>query len=186
MGGAGVLANAVAYQLAWLVAVLGAAAGAPWWGPVAASGASALRLASSRRRASVVTVLAVSVALGAAVDGALAATGVMSYGEPARTWPGPVPPAWMLGLWAGFGTTLGASARWLSGRLGLSALVGAAGGPLAYAAGARLGAMDLGAPRAGSLAVIGAAWALCLPMLVAVADRLGLGGDRPGPGAVGA
>ena len=80
-------------------------------------------------------------------------------------------PYWMVGLWAVFATTLNVSLRALREHPGWTALLGGVGAPLAYFAGARLGAMELVATGA-ALAAIGIGWALLAPLLVRAARRL--------------
>jgi hypothetical protein len=77
----------------------------------------------------------------------------------------------MVALWANFATTLNVSMRLLRSRLLLAALFGAIGAPLAYYAGARLGAVDLVATLPALLA-IGAGWLVLCPLLFAAARRL--------------
>jgi hypothetical protein len=55
---------------------------------------------------------------------------------------------------------------WLRGRYVLDALLGAAGGPLAYYLGARLGAIAFPDPPGLGLAIVAAAWALAVPLLL--------------------
>jgi hypothetical protein len=52
----------------------------------------------------------------------------------------------MLCLWIVFATTLGHSLRWLMNRPVAAAVAGAIGGPLAYLAGGRLGALEIATP----------------------------------------
>jgi hypothetical protein len=79
-------------------------------------------------------------------------------------------PLWMVALWAAFATTFNISLRSLRDRPGIVALLSLAGAPLAYAAGARLGAFAWQDATA-ALAVIALGWALLLPALLAVARR---------------
>jgi non-ribosomal peptide synthetase component F len=76
----------------------------------------------------------------------------------------------MVALWAMFATTLNVSLRALRARPWLAAALGAAGGPLAYYAGARLGALQLADFHAG-LAAIAVGWAWLTPLLLASARR---------------
>jgi hypothetical protein len=55
----------------------------------------------------------------------------------------------------------------------LGVLLGGFGGPLAYDAGVRLGAIGLGQSRLGALAIIGAAWSLVLPALFCLRRWIG-------------
>ena len=67
--------------------------------------------------------------------------------------------------------TLAVSLRWLQRRLVLAGVLGAIAAPLAYLAGARLGALTL--PKGHSaLWAQAAGWALLLPALLAMARRL--------------
>lgn len=70
-------------------------------------------------------------------------------------------------LWLNFAMTLGASLSWLRGRYSAAALLGAAGGPVSYYAGARLGAITV-AP--GGLWAIALEWLLATPLLVLISD----------------
>jgi hypothetical protein len=79
-------------------------------------------------------------------------------------------PLWMVALWAAFATTFNTSLRTLRGRPGIVALLALAGAPLAYAAGARLGAFAWKDATA-ALGVIAVGWALLLPALLVVARR---------------
>jgi hypothetical protein len=84
---------------------------------------------------------------------------------------GAVIPWWIFAMWPMFSTTLNISMRFLQGRPWLAAALGAAGAPLSYAAGARLGAVAL-PNRTAALALEGAGWLVILPLLIAMARRL--------------
>jgi hypothetical protein len=78
---------------------------------------------------------------------------------------------WLVILWALFATTLNSSLRALQSRPWIAAALGAAGGPLAYYAGARLGALQFLEPAA-MLAALALGWALATPLLLSLARRL--------------
>lgn len=61
--------------------------------------------------------------------------------------------------------------HWLAHRPALAVAVGAVGGPLAYLAGARLGAVTLRPTEAGALVAIALEWAVALPLLLFLAGR---------------
>lgn len=82
-----------------------------------------------------------------------------------------LPPPWMLALWANFATTLNLSLAGLQTRPWLAALLGLAGGPLAYWGGAGLGAMTFVAPLPALIA-LALGWALLTPLLLALATTL--------------
>lgn len=80
-------------------------------------------------------------------------------------------PAWIVALWLAFATTFNVSLRWLQGRHGLSAALGLIGGPLAWFAGSRMGALELSDLKL-DLLVIGVGWAVLMPVLLLLARRL--------------
>ena len=69
-----------------------------------------------------------------------------------------------------FATTLNVGMRWLRKSTLVAAIAGAIGGPLAFLAGERMGAVSFADP-ATSLVVIGIGWAVLLPVLVQLAIR---------------
>jgi hypothetical protein len=77
----------------------------------------------------------------------------------------------MIGLWLNFAATLNQSLGWLHGRPLLAALFGAAGGPLAYYGGARLGATEA-LPGAGGLLLLAVGWGVMTPLLLKLAKTL--------------
>jgi len=172
----GLLTAFVVFQGAWFACVLGAAHGWPWAGAGAAAGAVALGIAFSARPAADIVLVAVAVVVGLVWDSAMLQLGWIAY-----VAPGPLPmlaPAWILALWALFAVTLREPLRALHGRPWLAALLGAVGGPLSYAAAARLGACRFADPVAPVALAVG--WAVMTPLLLALARRV----DRPsGPAA---
>ncbi len=77
----------------------------------------------------------------------------------------------MLSLWAAFATTLNHSLRWVMHRPLVATLLGAIGGPLAYLAGAKLGALHLPSLQT-ALPLIGVAWGIATLALSLIAMRL--------------
>ena len=77
----------------------------------------------------------------------------------------------MIALWPAFATTLNVSLRLLHRRIAMAGLLGAIAAPIAYYAGARLGAVEFVDPSAALLA-IGAGWLVITPLLVWLAARL--------------
>jgi hypothetical protein len=71
-------------------------------------------------------------------------------------------------MWVNFALILNVSLRWLRGRYLLGAVLGFFGGPLAYFAGARLGAIRIPEPLALKLLVLALAWALAVPLLLRI------------------
>jgi len=67
----------------------------------------------------------------------------------------------MTTLWALFSSTLNVSLRWMRGRTALAIVFGAIGGPLAYLAGEKLGAMQLVA-QPHALLALASGWAMAM------------------------
>lgn len=173
------LVNFAAYQATWFASVLGAAAGVPWLGPaVVALWMGGHLPALGGERGVEWRMLLIAAALGYAVDSLLVLGGWISF--PGESWAWGSPP-WMVTLWIGFAATLSRSLRWLNGRYGVAAVLGLAGGPAAYYAGARLGAVEL-PPGFDSELRIGLAWATALPVLLRIRAALA----RPPVHAAGA
>jgi hypothetical protein len=79
-------------------------------------------------------------------------------------------PPWMLALWLAFATTFRSSLAWLIAKPQWCALFGALGGPIAYVAGAKLGAISI--PNYSlALPIIGLAWSIALATLSMMALR---------------
>jgi hypothetical protein len=136
------LYNFVAYQLAWFAVILGAAHGHAWAGTAVALLVTIVHL-WIRRDPLDLKLIGVAAAVGLVLDSALAATGQVSFASAGDL---PIAPFWMLSLWISFATTLNHSLRWLMRRPVVAALGGAVFGPLAYLAGAKLGALALPSP----------------------------------------
>jgi hypothetical protein len=155
--------NAVLFQTAWFAAVLGAARGIPWLGPLVLLPVVGINLAMAHNRYSEVKLLACAGAIGFLFDTALIRTG--TFQPLPGIFPDSYSPPWMIGLWLNFAATLNLSLGWLQKRYLLAGIFGSFGGPLAYYSGAKLGAtLTLPSPRAMVLLAIG--WGVVTPLLV--------------------
>lgn len=168
--------NIVQSQVGWFALVLSAAAGRPWIGLAVAAVLIILHVAQTGDAQREVGLLLVAAAVGAIADTLLVQVGLLSFAS--SEIPG-VSPTWMIALWMVFATTLRHSLSWLQSRLILAALIAAVGGPLAYAAGARLGAVRV-ADALSAYAAIGAVWAIAFPALLWAAQRLNRRRSRAG------
>ncbi|NIO15488.1 MAG: DUF2878 family protein [Deltaproteobacteria bacterium] len=172
------LVNLVAFHIGWLACVIGAGKGRPSLGPLVVPVLVALQVAlisqNSRRESCFI--------IATALFGFLADTG-MIYGEvyePVRdVMPPPLIPLWMVALWVNFGAALNLSLRWFRGRYAAAALFGAAGGPFAYFAGAKLKAVVLNPDPLRSFAVLVIVWAVSVPFLYFLSEKIvGSNGSR--------
>ncbi len=164
------LANVLGYQAVWFICVGGAAAGLAWPGVIASLVFAIATLALSGRRAADLRTLAFVLPLGFMVDSTLVATGWISY-SPA----GPlqsVAPIWIAAIWLAFAFTINHSLAFLQSNRALAALLGLAGGPLAYWGASRaFGVIEFGQPTLLTLAVVGLCWAVLLPLLFTLGTR---------------
>jgi hypothetical protein len=160
--------NVLLYQGAWLAVVLGMAAGKPWVCLAGVLVALAWHLARAHAPLREIQLIGLATVLGATFESLLVYGGWVSMDS--RLLLGGVLPVGMVALWAAFATTLNVSLRTLRKRWLLGAVLAGLGAPLAYAAGARLGALHwvLAAP---ALVLIALAWAVAMPLLLRSALR---------------
>ncbi len=161
--------NIVAYQVAWFACVLTAAYAVPWIGAAAALAVVAAHLALTGNRAVELKLIGAAILVGLLVDTALLRSGQLWFVS--GTWPQGLAPYWMLSLWAAFATTLNHSLRWIVQRPPIATLLGAIGGPLAYLAGAKLGALHIASVQT-ALPLIAGAWGIAMLALSIIAARL--------------
>lgn len=173
-----VVVNFLMFQAGWFACVLLGASTRPWLGPVVVLLLLAAHLAASPDRSAEWRLMAWALLIGIVWENLLTLTGLTVYptGQPF----GRFAPVWILAMWPLLAMTLNASMRWLRGRALLSVLFGAIGGPLAFLAGERLGAVVF-ADTALAMAVLAVGWALLFPLLMALSGRTaGLGSaSRP-------
>ena len=170
------LVNIAMYYAGWIACVVGAANGHWVVGSLVGLAIVGLHLALSTEVTTEAKILLAVAVIGYAVDSLQSAAGVLRFssGQPIE----PLAPVWIGVMWLLFGATLRYCFAWLGDTPGLAALLGAIGGPAAFFAGQRLGAVAFH-PTAGlSLAVLAVVWALLFPLLLAVSRRLS--GGTPG------
>jgi hypothetical protein len=164
----GVAMNVVAYQCAWFACVLGAAAQHPAIGLLLVAGVIAWHLHCAAEPRRELRLIGIAVLCGAAFETLLAASGWVRM-EPSPLL-GSLVPLWMVALWGVFATTLNVSLRAFRSRYLLSAVLAGIGAPLAYHAGASLGALHW-VEQAPALALIALGWAILMPLLMKTAQR---------------
>lgn len=174
--------NYAAYQVGWLAAILGAAAGYGMAGAGIGFALTAGHVLLARDRRGELTLVVAAIACGVAVESWQIASG--TYRVLADASPGGLPPLWLLALWAQFATTFRFSLRRIMTDPRSALVFGALGGPIAFLAGERLGAVVLRVPLGPGLARLIVAWAVALAGLAWGARRLAAPaeGYRPIPG----
>ncbi|MEY6433397.1 DUF2878 domain-containing protein [Thioalkalicoccus limnaeus] len=164
-----VVINMIAFQIGWFASVIGGAQHWPWLGVCVVALVAAVHLGRAVRPGIEALLLLTATMIGTLWEGLLVGFGLIRY--PSGLFADWLPPIWIVALWVVFASTLNVSLRWLRGRWRLAMVMGAIGGPMAFAAGERLGAATFPDPVL-SLTVIGAGWALMTPLLVWLAERL--------------
>ena len=96
-------------------------------------------------------------------------TGLIRYPESSQF--GAWAPHWIVAMWVLFATTINYGLSWVKRNWMVSLSAGLIGGPVAFYAGAGLGAVTF-TNQALALAVIGAGWAVLLPLVVLIADTI--------------
>lgn len=161
--------NYALLNAAWFGAVIGSAQGqlAFAWGSCLA--VLALHLALARDRRADARLMVLTIAVGGVTETLTGWLGAyVVAGDPL---PPPLPPSWILLLWAVFAITLRHCMGWLRGRWLIGAALGAVGGPLSMLGGARLGALTVADDPLRFWVVVGVQWAVVLPLLVAWSAR---------------
>ena len=161
--------NYALYQLGWLACILGAAWGWPVSGAVIAALLTAVHLARSPEPRIEVRLVALALALGLAVEGFQVWSG--SYVFTSGVVVAWMSPPWLLMMWAQFATTFRWSLRSVMTVPARAAVFGLAGGPIAFIAGERLGAVTLARPLAPVLARLAVSWGIALYVCARIARR---------------
>ena len=164
------LVNYTLYQVGWFACVLGAASHRPWTGFLTAMVLVGVHVALSVERSLEVRLVVLAAAVGAVVEMVQIAAG--TYRFTSGTLTDALPPPWLLVMWGQFATTFRYSVRPVITRPIRAALFGAAGGPLAFLAGERLGAVTLLPPLTDGLLGLSVSWAIALLVFSAVVRRL--------------
>ena len=164
------LVNYALYQIGWFACVLGAASQRPWTGCLIAMILVGVHLALSGERLLEVQLVLLATAVGAVVEMIQIAAG--TYRFTSGTVHDALPPPWLLVMWAQFATTFRFSLRSVVMRPRLAVLFGAVGGPIAFLAGERLGAVTLRPPLAPSLLRLSISWAIALLVFSVVVRRV--------------
>jgi len=165
--------NYVLYQSGWFACILGAAWGWPLTGFLIALALTAAHLRIAPDRATEARAIGLALALGLLVEGYQVWSGTYRFTSGVVVaW---MSPPWLLMMWAQFATTFRSSLRGIMLVPSRAALFGLVGGPIAFLAGERLGAVTLARPLGPGLVRLSLAWgiALCVCAVMARADETG-------------
>lgn len=163
------LLNYLFYQAGWFACVLGAAAGRPWVGFLLAATLVGAHLWLSVDRVHELRRVVLAVAMGGLVEALQIAAG--TYQFTSGTVIAVLPPPWLLIMWAQMATTFDFSLRPIVSRPVAAMAFGALGGPLAFLAGERLGAVTLQRPLAPGLFLLAISWAIAMAVFAFVEQQ---------------
>jgi hypothetical protein len=169
--------NYALYQAGWFACVLGGASHRPWTGFLIAVFLIAIHLILSDRRSLEGRLMILAIAVGTIVETLHIRAGV--YRLTSGMVVDAFPPPWLIALWAQFATTFRFSLRTTISPPLHAGLFGAVGGPLAFVAGERLGAIALQPPLINGLLGISFSWAIALLVFSAVVRRVSPERDPP-------
>lgn len=161
--------NFILFQTGWFACVLGAAYNYPIVGSIIALMIIGYHLLFASEWHLELLLVIVAMILGFAWDSYLVYTGWIAY--PNGQLSVDTAPYWIVVMWGLFTITLNVSLKWLKNRLVYSVLFGAVGGPLAYYAGARLGALELIVPQ-NAIIALAIGWAFFTPVLLHLTNHL--------------
>ena len=159
-------AQFAAFHAFWLVAARRAQHGHVWIAALALVPYLAWMLRGEREWRHLAARWLVAGALGSVLDGVLAWLGLLRYPTAPAHWPAALVPPFIASLWIAFATLPRLSLAWLAPRPALAAALGALGGPLSFAAGARAGAVGYGESALATNAVLALEYALATPLLL--------------------
>ena len=162
------ITNFILFQLAWFICVLGAAYNQTYFALMISVIILLVHFALIKKRLLELKLILAAGIFGFLFDGVLLNFDLIIYNDPGL--PYPITPIWIVMLWMIFAMTLNHSLAWLSQKYYLSILFGAIGGPLAYIAGEKLGAITL--LSSNSIIMLCVGWALITPVLLIIANKL--------------
>ncbi len=157
--------NALGFQSAWWLTVLGIVMGYPFLGPLAMTLYMVADHFSLTKQKAEVFLIFSAMLLGTVADSIFASTNFLSYAGGYSTAPG-VAPLWITAMWGGFAATLNHSLGWIKTRPVLGFLLGGVFGPLSYIAGSKFGAIHFNMEMTTTIFILGLFWGFAVPGLV--------------------
>jgi hypothetical protein len=159
--------NFILFQLAWFACVMGAALAMPWMGVGVTFIILGWHFYCAKQAKPEMALMLAALFIGATFDQSMLTLQLIEY--QAHGWSSWLVPVWILALWLAFASTLNVSLGWMHDRYVVAVLFGAAGGPLAYLAAQKLGAVTVQGSTAYVALAIG--WGVITPLLVMTAKR---------------
>jgi hypothetical protein len=167
-----IIVNFLLFQLAWFACVLGAANTIPIIGVIVTALVVGWHLLKAYKAKQEATLILIAMVIGATFDQLMVSMKLIDYVH--HGWSNfalntQLVPIWIIALWAGFTTTLNVSLKWMRHKNLIAILFGGIGGPLAYFAAQKLGAVTL--TSMNSFVALSIGWALITPLLLKISER---------------
>lgn len=160
--------NFLVFQLGWLIVVMLGATVYHWGAILVVVGIIAYHLSVSPDTQRESKLIMLALGIGLVWESLLTVNGLVVYTH--GQWYGDVAPIWIIAMWAMLATTLNVSLRWMHGKSALAFIFGAIGGPLAFIAGEKLGAVTFPDFSMAMLA-LALGWGLLFMLLMQLAER---------------
>lgn len=159
--------NFVGFQAAWFACVFMAAKHQPMIGIAVASVVASIYLYLAENRAREISLLAAITLIGATWDSLLTSQQILVFNSGMMS---PyLAPTWIIAMWLSFATTINVAFRWLYQRYVLAFVLGAISGPLAYQAGAALGAVSIPDNVTANI-FLAFGWGVLMPLFIFIAE----------------
>lgn len=164
-----IILNLVLFQIGWVITVYGAGHDVWWAGPMFLLVLAAVTFKLSPWPRTDLALLCSACLIGLIVDSAYVQFGLLRFAEPVPF--ANLAPIWILGMWMSFALTLNHSMRLFKSHLGLAAVFGLIGGPMAYyVAGQKFAAVEMLASPWLVYGAIAVVWAIMTPLLLMLAS----------------
>lgn len=165
-----IVTNLVFFKIVWAASLFGVVLGYAWAGLAMLALFVAWHAHAAPTARADFVLAGIAVVIGLALDTLYVRAGLIAY-EGNLLWSNAAP-IWILALWANFALTMNGCLGWLRQRRVLAAALAFVCGPLSYYGGIALGTATITGDRWMLFAAIGVAWAVALPLLLALATRL--------------
>jgi hypothetical protein len=152
--------NFLLFQAGWFACILFAAQDKAWYGITTILFIVLIHVAISRPKLDEFKLYLYTILIGLFFDSLMRGFELISYKDTIS--PFPIAPVWILSMWLLFSITIKHSLSWLNSYKIGQVTLGLIGGPLAYIAGEKLGAVSL---HETSVFFLALGWAVITPAL---------------------
>ena len=161
--------NLIFFKLGWIACIMFAAAGMPLMSILSVAMVAGIHLARVAVPLKEGFFLLCAAAMGLAWESLVVNTGLLQYvGTDGSSW---LAPSWIIAMWVLFGTTINHGLSWLKRHWVFPVSFGLFGGPMAFYAGSKMGAVEF-SNTVYALGLLGAGWAILLPLACVLADAI--------------